>query len=118
MKKILGFLAILAVALTASMPASAHWHGGRSHFFFGFGFPLFYDPYPYYPAYYYAPPPAYYYPPPAYYYPPTYYAPPRVAAAPSECRRFIGDAINDQTGEAFVGTACLWPDGKWHIVGN
>lgn len=121
MKKILGFLAVLAIALTASVPASADWHGrgghgwhggGHSHFFFGFNFPLFYDPYPYYPAYYYAPPPVYYYPPPA------YYAPPRVATGPSQCRQFSGNATNDQTGEPFVGTACLWPDGRWHISGG
>lgn len=124
MKKIFGFLAVLAIALTASVPASADWHGGHgwhggghSHFFFGFNFPLFYDPYPYYPAYY----PAYYYapPPPVYYYPPpAYYAPPRVASGPSQCRQFSGDATNDQTGEPFVGTACLWPDGRWHISGG
>ena len=115
MKKIFGFLAVLAFGLTASVPASAHWHGG-SHFFFGFNFPFFYDPYPYYPAYYpayyYAPPPAYYYPPPA------YYPPPRIATGPSECRQFSGDATNDQTGEPFTGTACLWPDGRWHISGG
>jgi hypothetical protein len=75
---------------------------------------------------YYAYPPPYYYPPPVYYGPPVvYYAPPPVTYAPlpqppsapaQYCRQYRGDATNDQTGQPFFGTACLWPDGRWHIV--
>ena len=59
----IGFTAVLLLGVTASLPASAH-----SRFFFGFGFPFFFPPYP---AYYDAP----YYAPPVYYAPPIYYAP-------------------------------------------
>ena len=109
---------VLAFALVAlaTVPASA-----RTRVFVGlnFGFPCCaYYPAPYayypYPAYY---PPAYYYPPPYYYYPPpvAYYPPAATAAAP-QCREWRGDARNEQTGQTFYGTACLMPDGRWHIV--
>jgi hypothetical protein len=112
MFRIVRFGAAFLFALLLSLPASAH-----SRFFFGFGFPLFYDPYPYYPAYYY-PPPVYYAPPPVTYAPPpAYYYVPAPATVPANyCRRFNGDATDDDTGAPFYGTACLLPDGKWHIV--
>ena len=101
----------IAIGFAATNPAAA-----RSRVFFGlglnFGVPCCYyapPPYYYYPAYY--PPPYYYYPPP----PPAYYAPAPVAAAP-QCREWRGDAKNEQTGQPFYGTACLQPDGRWHIV--
>jgi hypothetical protein len=118
------------------------FHGGHddhfhSHVTFGFGFygggPYYwpyYDPY-YYPPYYY--PPAYY--PPAAYYPPpaTYYPPPAATSASQPlpgtvvregrdsqgnyCREYQNTAtINGQTVQTY-GTACLGPDGHWHIVG-
>ena len=111
------FVAALLLALSLSVPASAH---GRVFVGIGLGpvFP-FYDPYPYYPA------PAYAYYPPPVYYPPTYYAPAPVyytqpvAAAPSaNCTRFTGDAVNDDSGQPFYGIACMQADGKWHIVDN
>ena len=117
MLRISGFLAALLLALSVSLPASAH---GRVFVGIGFGpvFP-FYDPW-YYPAYAYYPPPVYYPPPAPVYYAPTYYAPPApVAAAPSvNCTRFKGDAVNDDSGEPFYGIACMQADGKWHIVDN
>jgi hypothetical protein len=105
--RIIRFVAVLLLALVASLPASAH-----SRFFFGFNFPLFY---PYYDYYYYYPPyPAYYYAPPAYYYPPPVVV--QTYPPPSYCRRVNGDATVDATGQPFYGTACLWPDGRWHIA--
>jgi hypothetical protein len=109
--RFLRFVAVFALALTASLPASAH-----SRFFFGFGFPLFFPAYYDYPPHYYYPPPAYYYPPPVYYAPaPAAY----VAPAPTvNCRRFQGDGTDDDTGQPFFGIACMQADGRWHIVGN
>jgi hypothetical protein len=104
--RIIRFVAVLLLALVASLPASAH-----SRFFFGFNFPLFY---PYYDYYYYPPYPAYYYAPPAYYYPPPVVV--QTYPPPSYCRRVNGDATVDATGQPFYGTACLWPDGRWHIA--
>ena len=64
----------------------------------------------------------YFYPAPVYPYPaPLAVAPapvvvqPQVAAAPY-CREYQGDAIIDGTNQRFYGTACLQPDGAWHIV--
>lgn len=123
--KILGVIGVLVLALAASSPAEA-----GSRFFFGFGFPLFGWGWPYYSPYYYAPAPVYYAPPPVYYAPrPVYYSgydpffdrpvytPPAARTAPRvNCRRFSGDGIDDDTGQAFYGVACLQADGKWHIV--
>jgi len=109
-----GFVVALLLAVSWSQPASA-----RGRVFVGIGlgpvFP-FYDPW-YYPPYAYYPyPPPVYYPPPA----PVYYAPPApVAAAPAtNCTRFNGDAVSDDSGRPFYGIACMQADGKWHIVGN
>jgi len=96
----------LLVSVAASSPAAAH----RTSF--GFHFLLWPAP-----IYYYPPPPVYYYPaPPVYYVPaPTrYYV--RRAYARTYCREFQGNAIIDDTGGPFFGTACLEPDGRWHIV--
>ena len=104
----------LVIVFAAANPAAAR---SRSHFVLGIGLNLgppccYYAPPPpyYYPAYY--PPPYYYYPPPP---PPAYYAPAPVTAGP-QCREWRGDAKNEQTGQPFYGTACLMPDGRWHIV--
>ncbi len=75
------------------------------------------------PVYYYPPPPAIY-PAPVYYVPPPtpVYAPPPVAqpapppAQTGYCREYHGDATIDGKSQPFFGTACLQPDGKWHIV--
>lgn len=115
-----GLLLALTASVATSAPAAAH-----GHVFIGVGFPLFW------PSYYYAPAPVYYAPPPYYYgpgyYGPSYYAPsyysprpvyytPPAAVAPPTCRKFDGDAVNDDSSELFYGTACLQSDGKWHIV--
>ena len=114
MRRILAVLtALLVIGVAASAPASAH-----TRVFFGFGFGPVYAP----PPYYYPPPPAYYYPPvPAYYVapPPVVYSPaPTVQAPPSSgyCREYRGNATIDGNNQPFYGTACLQPDGKWHIV--
>ena len=113
--RIPGIVLGLLVAFAAANPATAGGSHSHSRFFLGlnFGVPCCYyapAPYYYYPAYY--PPPYYYYPPPP---PAVYYAPAPVAAAP-QCREWRGDARNEQTGQPFYGTACLMPDGRWHIV--
>ncbi len=111
-------LALLALPFAPS--ANADHHHEHSHVSVGIG--LGFGGWPYY-----YPPPAYYYPPPVYYVPPAvYYTPPPpvyiapmptpATATPSECRVFSGDATNDQTGKPYYGRACLWPDGRWHIV--
>jgi hypothetical protein len=92
----------------------------RTRVYVGVG--LGFAPWPYYyapPVYYYPPP--IYYPPPVVYYappPPIYYTPlpPPLTATPAQCRIFSGDATNDQSGQPFYGRACLWADGRWHIV--
>ena len=107
-----GCLAVLLIALLGAVASSPAEARTRVFVGVGLGFGYYYPPpYYYYPYYY--PPPAYYYPPPAYYYPPpTYYAPPA-----TNCQTFQGNATNDQTGQPFYGTACLGPDGRWHIAG-
>jgi hypothetical protein len=105
-KKLLLCLAALPLLVAASHSAEAR---GRVFLGFNFGVPV------------YGPPPAYYYPPPAYYYPPppAYYVPPAPTATPApSCRTFNGDASVDESGQPFYGTACLQPDGRWHIVGQ
>jgi hypothetical protein len=70
----------------------------------------------------------YFYPAPVYPYPdpnalpaiaalPPGPPPATVAPAPQQtCREYQGDAIIDGSNEPFYGTACLEPDGQWHIV--
>jgi hypothetical protein len=117
MSKLLKVFAVLGVAVAFAIPGTASAHG-HSRVFLGFNFGA--------PAYYY-PPPAYYYPPPVYYAPPppvVYYAPPPVmqapviqpSAAPQNCRTYNGDATIDASGQPFYGTACVGPDGRWHIT--
>ncbi|MGH6953124.1 MAG: hypothetical protein ACREGL_03015 [Alphaproteobacteria bacterium] len=100
----------LALALLFLVGASAPVAAHRTSFGFHF---LFWPA----PFYYYAPPPVYYYPaPPVYYHPaPTRHYVQRSYPRPY-CREFRGDAIIDDTGNPFFGTACLEPDGRWHIV--
>ena len=61
------------------------------------------------------PPPVYAYAPPVAVAPVPVPVQPRIYAAPY-CREFQGDAIIDGTNQRFYGTACLQPDGAWHIV--
>lgn len=114
-------LMVAALAVSASQPASART---RVVVGVGIGGPV------------YGPPPVYYYPPPPVYYPPVVYAPapppvvytpapppPAPVAAPAapppqtgNCREYRGDATIDGRNQPFYGTACLQPDGRWHIV--
>jgi hypothetical protein len=112
-----GLLLAALCGLAASSAAEARGFVG-----FGFGVPL--GPPAYYPPppVYYAPPPAYYYPPPpAYYYPPPQaYAPPSAVGDESgqdqTCREYQSTTTIDGRPQASYGTACLQPDGTWHIV--
>ena len=118
MRRCLKGLIGLTVVLLASAPLAA-----QARVFVGVGIGVqLYAPF-------YGPPPAYYYPPPAVYSPPVVYAPPPVvytapavtpvAAPPPQtgnCREYRGDAIIDGKSQPFYGTACLRPDGRWHIV--
>jgi hypothetical protein len=110
----IALLALIAAALILGAPVAQ----ARTHVFVGVGvgWPHYY----YAPPYYYYPPPYYYYPPPppVVYYapPPAYYVPAPAVTPQANCRTYQGDATNDQTGQPFYGTACLWPDGRWHIV--
>lgn len=61
------------------------------------------------------PPPVYAYAPPVAVAPAPVPVQPWIAAAPY-CREYRGDAIIDGTNQRFYGTACLQPDGAWHIV--
>ncbi len=114
-------------ALSVSRPAMA-----RTHVFVGVGVgaPIYAPP----PVYYYPPPPVYYAPPPIVYAPapPTVvYTPPPPSMPPpatptaspappprqtGNCREYRGDATIDGKSQPFFGTACLQPDGKWHIA--
>jgi hypothetical protein len=126
-------LLAMAVSLPAAAWANGHggfhggghggFHGGfRGHAFFGFGCCGFWPGY--YPAYspYYYGYPAYPLDPYAYSAPApgaVYQAPAYQAPAPAaNCRRYNGDATIDASGQPFYGTACVGPDGRWHITGQ
>ncbi len=112
----------LSIATGGSALASTHVGVG-----IGIGVPL-YAPPP--PVYYYPPPPVYYAPPPVVYSPPPpvyngpIYAAPQQTSSPvappppqtGNCRQYQGDATIDGRNQPFYGTACLGPDGKWHIT--
>jgi hypothetical protein len=109
---------LLAVIAGLAAPSAAE---ARGFVGFGFGVPL--GPPAYYPPppVYYAPPPAYYYPPPpAYYPPPEAYAPPSTvgeeSAQDQTCREYQSTTTIDGRPQPSYGTACLQPDGTWHIV--
>lgn len=122
-------LAIFLVALAAGLPAVAQARvsvdvGIGPRFGPHYYAPRYYAPH-YYAPHYYIPPPVYYYPPPVVYAPPppVVYTPPPVvvqsppaAAAGAQCREYHGNATIDRRAQPFYGTACLQPDGKWHIV--
>jgi hypothetical protein len=66
----------------------------------------------------------YFYPAPIYPYPDPYALPVLAAPGPTvvvpapqqQCREYQGDAVMNDNGQPFFGTACLGPDGQWHIV--
>jgi hypothetical protein len=117
-------LAVLLVILTIGLPTIAQ---ARVDFDIGIGVPGPHYYHPYYGPHYYVPPPVYYYPPPVAYAPPPPIAyapapmvvqtpvPPPGARAGQYCREYHGDATIDRRGQPFYGTACMQPDGKWHI---
>ncbi len=110
MRRIAALFAALCLAMAVAGPAAAH-----TRVVLGFGAVV--GP----PAYYYPPPVYYYPPPPVYYYPPaptvTYMPAPAATPAPQRyCREYQGNATIDGSQQPFYGTACLEPDGKWHIV--
>ena len=92
-----------------------HWHHGSHHSRFGWWWVIG-------PRWYFYPQPTYPYPPEIVVIPapspvPVPPAPPSVSATPAPyCREFQGDAIINGTDQRFYGTACLEPDGVWHIV--
>lgn len=128
-------VAILA-AFTAPAMAGGGWHNGHSHnsFSLSLGFyqpypayrPYYYAPYPYpYPVYY-APPPVVYAPPPVYSAPQVVYAaPPAVNATSTReyqdnngryCREYQRTAVIGGREQPVYGTACQMPDGAWRIM--
>lgn len=113
---------LLAIGISLPTAALAHGHGGHGgfhggfhgHAFFGFGCCGFWPGYypAYYPYYYGYPADPYAYAAPA---PGVVYQAPAPAA---NCRQFNGNATIDASGQPFYGTACLGPDGRWHITGQ
>lgn len=118
MSRSFAVLALAVTALTAaSLPASAH--GSRVSVGIYSGYPAYpaYYPYHYYRPYWgprvvYTAPVIYAPPPPVYYAP----APTVTPSATQQCRKYNGDATVDGSGDPFYGTACLFTDGRWHIV--
>jgi len=108
---VVGLLAVAALAV--GVPAAAQ---ARVFVGVGIGVPV-YRPYrPYYAPVYY-PPPAVVYAPPVVVAPPQVAVPAVTAPAPTGyCRQYRGDATVDGAGQPFYGTACLQPDGRWHIA--
>jgi hypothetical protein len=122
------FLALLAcVAVMTSFPAHAggnvsvgigYWSGPgyhhhyRGHRHGGHWGPRYRSSVMIYPA------PVYYPPPRPVYYPayPVYPAPVPVVQATQQCMQYNGDATIDGSGQPFYGRACLFTDGRWHIV--
>jgi len=125
------FCALLAcVAVMTSFPAHA---GGGSSVSFGFGYssgPHYghrhYHGYRGHRGYYgpryrssvmILPAPVYYPPPRPVYYPaPVYVAPAPVIQPTQQCMQYNGNAVIDNSGQPFYGRACLFTDGRWHIV--
>ena len=111
------YLRVLVVAAIAASTGAGTPASARTHVVLGVGVGV--------PVY--APPPVYYSPPPMVYVPPppvVVYSPPapvmvRPAPPPPQtgnCRLYRGDATIDGQNRPFFGTACLQPDGKWHVV--
>jgi hypothetical protein len=130
MRRSLAAIAIVGSMVAAATIAASPNAEARVFVGVGVGVPVYYPPPPVYyypppPQVYYAPPPVVYTPaPPPVYTGPLYAAPqqglgPTVTPPPPQtgnCRQFQGDATIDGRNQPFHGTACLQPDGKWHIV--
>jgi len=121
------FLALLAcVAVMTSFPAHAggnvsvgigYWSGPgyyHHHHHRGHWGPRFRSSVMIYPAPVYVAPRPVYYPAPYPVYPAPVPAP--VIQATQQCMQYNGDATIDGSGQPFYGRACLFTDGRWHIV--
>jgi len=115
MRRVLSLVGLLAfVALAVGVPAAAQ---ARVVVGVGIGVPVYRPYYPYYAPVYYPPPAVVYAPPPVVVAPPQVAVPSVAGPAPSGyCRQYRGDATVDGASQPFYGTACLQPDGRWHIV--
>jgi len=130
-----GFALLASVAVMTSFPAHA---GGNVSvgigYYSGPGFrhhghyrPAYWGPRYHGPRYYgpryrssvvIFPAPVYVAPRPVYQTYPVYPvpAPAPVVQATQQCMQYNGDAIVDNSGQPFYGRACLFTDGRWHIV--
>jgi hypothetical protein len=118
-KTLFGAALLACVAVMTSFPAHAGGSVGFSYWSGPGYYPYHHHPRPYWgPRYrssivvyqpYYPPPRPIYYP--AY---PVYPAP--VVQATQQCTHYNGDAIVDGSGQPFYGRACLFTDGRWHIM--
>jgi len=90
----------LAGLLLAALGGLAASSAAEARGFVGFGVPLG--------------PPAYYYPPPQAYAPPS--AVGDESGQDQTCREYQSTTTIDGRPQASYGTACLQPDGTWHIV--
>ena len=88
---------------------SGYWYHGRHTGYFGWWWVIG-------PSWYYYPAPVYPYPPEIAVLPAPQVVTPAPAPAKPYCREFQGDAIINGSNQRFYGTACLMPDGSWHIV--
>jgi hypothetical protein len=123
------FFLLASIAVLAAFPAYAGTHvsvgvGLWEPAYYGHPYrpyhpywgPRYYGPravviYPAAPAYYPAPYPAPY-PGPVYAQP----APAAIPVATQQCTQYNGDATVDGSGQPFYGRACLFTDGRWHII--
>ena len=102
--------AFLAVTTAASAAAHGHSHSGghghHGHHHHHGSATIFLVPhfYPSYPVLYEIPPGAVVYDLPPPFGPPAY------------CHEFRGNAVIDGALQPFYGTACWYPDWRWHVV--
>jgi hypothetical protein len=113
-------LMALFVAVVASFPAAAdsfsfgYASGHRGHY--GHHGHRHWGPHYYQPrstVFLYSSPSYVYAPPPRVIYYPDY-AP--IVRPTGQCTQFNGDAVIDGSGQPFYGRACIFTDGRWHIV--
>jgi hypothetical protein len=117
------FLMALFVAVVASFPAAAsntsfHFgissgHHGHRHHGWGYGHHRHWGHHhwPRRTVYLYSGPSYYYAPPPR-----VLYVPAPIVRPTGQCTVFNGDAVIDGSGQPFYGRACIFTDGRWHIV--
>jgi hypothetical protein len=126
------FLMALFVAVVASFPAAAggntsfhfgvssghgHRHHGHHHWRHHHHHHRHWGHHHYRPrstVFLYSGPSYYYVPPPRVIYYDPYPVP--IARPTGQCTVFNGDAVIDGSGQPFYGRACIFTDGRWHIV--